>query len=94
MVDYRAAIQKCRPKFTVLTDLTNYRPGSSEVQKVHSDIAKMDTAFDIRKIARVVGETPLGGMQVERIVKTEVKYPSKNFNTFTEAEKYLDSEID
>lgn len=92
--EYRDAIQKCRPGFTVLTDLTNYIPGSSEAQKIHSDIAKMDDEADIRKIARVIGETPLGGMQVGRIVKIEAKYPSENFKTYEEAEEYLDSETD
>jgi len=85
--EYRKAIEKCRPGFTVLVDVTKYKPGSEEVQKVHAEAS-------VSRVARVVGKTPLGGMQLNRISRTVGNYPAKNFATFEEAEAYLDGEID
>jgi len=92
--EYRKAIEKCRPGFTVLVDVTKYKPGSEEVQKVHAEASKMDAEAGVSKVARVVGKTPLGGMQLNRISRTVGNYPAKNFATFEEAEAYLDGEID
>ena len=92
--DYREAIAKCRPGFTVLTDAAKYAPGSPEVQKIHGEIVKMDAAAGVSKVARVVGETPLGGMQIIRIAGTENEYPSKNFRTLKEAVAYIDDETE
>lgn len=92
--EYEKAIAQCRPGFTVLADVSKYRPGSPEVQKVHAEAAKMAADAGVKKVARVVGETPLGGMQIDRIAKTEGHYPSAHFVTMEEAEAYLDSEED
>jgi hypothetical protein len=92
--EYEKAIEKCNPGFTVLADVSKYRPGSPEVQKVHAEAAKMATDAGVKKVARVVGETPLGGMQIDRITKTEGHYPSAHFVTMEEAEAYLNREGD
>ncbi len=89
---YAEAIQKCRPGFTVLADVSKYRPGAAEVQEVHGEAAKLAEAAGVNKVARVIGDKPLGGMQIDRIARTEATYEARNFATFEEAEDYLDGE--
>ena len=92
--EYRELIKNCRRGFTVLTDLVNFIPGSHDVQEIHAEMVKMDSAAGVSKIARVVGETPLGGMQIRRIARSEGGYPSANFATKEDAELYLDKDAD
>ena len=92
--EYKKAIEKCRPGFTVLVDVSKYKPGTPEVQKIHAEASKMDAEAGVSKVARVVGKTPLGGMQLNRIAKTVGKSPAKNFATFEEAEAFLNGELD
>jgi nucleotide-binding universal stress UspA family protein len=88
---YGEAIAGCRPGFTVLADVTRYKPGAAEVQEVHAEAVKLAEEAGVRAVARVVGETPLGGMQIDRIARTEAGYEARNFATYDEAEAFLDS---
>ncbi len=87
---YRDAIKRCKAGFTVLADVSRYKPGVPEVQKVHAEAVKMAERAGVSRVARVVGETPLGGMQIDRIAKSEGRYQSQNFQTVEEAERFLD----
>ena len=88
--EYRRAIKQCQPGFTVLTQAVNYKPGSSEVQAIVASMVKIAESAGCRKVARVVGDKPLGCMQIDRIAKSVTKYPAKHFQTLEEAEAYLD----
>ena len=88
--EYAEAIKQCRPGFTVLVDVSNYMPGSEEVQKIHKDAAHVAESHFVGKVARVVGDTPLGGMQIERIVKHEAEYGTRHFRSIEDAEDFLD----
>ncbi len=91
--DYRNAIEQCQPGFTVVTDAINYKPGTPEVQEIIASMTKMAGEAGCGKVARVVGNKPLGGMQIDRLSKEqEAGYTSRNFETIEEAEAYLDSE--
>ena len=90
--EYKDAIAKVRPGFTVVTYAEEYTPGGAEVQKIVGEMTKMAEDGGVRKVARVVGETPLGGMQINRLAKVKTKYPARHFRTTEEAEAYLDSE--
>ena len=92
--EYGNAIAKCHRGFTVLTYAAGYKPGSAEVQKIHADCIKMDAVAGVRKVARVVGETPLGGEQIRRLSTAVREYRAENFKTTAEAEAYLDRESD
>ncbi len=87
---YGEAIAKCRPGFTVLADLSRYKPGTAEVQAIHAEAVKLAAEGGVSRVARYVGESPLGGMQVNRIAKSEGGYLSANFHTLAEAEAFLD----
>ncbi|HHS14271.1 MAG TPA: hypothetical protein ENN03_10975 [bacterium] len=91
---YREAIGRCVPGFTVLADVSAYRPGSEEVQKIHEACVLMADKGGVSRVARVVGGTPLGGMQIQRIAREKTSYQSANFETVEEAEAFLDREMD
>lgn len=87
--DYEGAVAKCRPGFTVLTNAIKYKPSKEDVQEIHTSMARMDEDAGRRKVARVVGDKPQGGMQITRIVKAEAAYPTEHFRTGDEVEAYL-----
>lgn len=90
--DYRAAVARCKPGFTVLTDVADYKPGSREVQDIVVSCAEIDGNAGCRRVARVVGNKPLGGMQIDRLASSVATYPARHFSTIEEAEAYLDSD--
>ena len=88
--EYKKALLQTQPRFTVLADVSKYRPGTPEVQAIHSEAVHNADIAGVAKVARIVGETPLGGMQINRIAKRDTSYPSANFATVEQAEAYLD----
>lgn len=88
---YKEAISQCTPGFTVVTFAQDYKPGTPEVQDVVRNMTRMAQDAGCRKVARVVGRTPLGGMQINRIAKSQTTYPSRHFATVEDADAYLDS---
>ena len=90
--DYRNAIRQCRPGFTVITHAIGYKPGTPEVQDIVTTMTKMAEDAGCSKVARVVGNKPLGGMQIDRIAKTVTTYPSRHFESVEDAHAYLDSD--
>jgi hypothetical protein len=91
---YREAIEKARPRFTVLTYAESFKPGTKGVQAIVARMVQMAGEAGCRKVARVIGENPLGAMQIDRLAKTGRSYESKHFTTAREAETYLDAEDD
>ena len=90
--DYREALAKTRPGFTVLSDVRAFMCSSSDVQRNHAEAIKMDAEAGVKKVARVVGTTPLAGFQIKRISRAREAYESENFVTVDEAESYLDGD--
>jgi hypothetical protein len=86
---YIEAMQKCEPGFSVLVDVSQYKPGAAAIEPVHARVAHAAKAAKIGRVARVVGSSPLGGMQIDRIVRTETDREAKHFATREEAEAYL-----
>jgi len=87
---YKEAIDSCIPGFTVLADVSAYKPGSGEVQQVHEEAIRLAEDAGVSKVARMVGEKPLGGMQIGRIARTKGHYESAHFETVEDAEEFLD----
>jgi hypothetical protein len=90
--EYRLAVAECEPGFTVLTVASDYKPGSQEVQDIVLSMSECDEHAGCRKVARVIGNNHLGGMQIDRLVKSVATYPAQHFETVAEAEVYLDAE--
>jgi hypothetical protein len=74
--------------------VSRYVPASEEVQIIHAEVARIAKKAGVGRVARVIGEKPLGGMQIRRITKNSGGYESRNFVTREEAEDYLDGDID
>ena len=89
---YRDAIKHAKPGYTVLTYAAGYKPGGPEVQEIVSRMTQMAGETGCRKVARVIGATPLGAMQIRRLAESATKYESQHFKTEQEAEEYLDKE--
>lgn len=87
---YRDAITNCASGFTVLADISRYKPGAGEVQAIHAEAVRLAEEAGVSRVARFIGDTPLGGMQIDRISKTEGHYESANFDSLEEAEAFLD----
>jgi len=87
---YRDAIARAQSGFTVVTYTEGYRPGGPEVQEIVTRMVRMAEQGGCRKVARVVGKSPLGAMQINRLARSETTYPSRHFVTEIEAEAYLD----
>jgi hypothetical protein len=92
--DYKEAVARTQPGFTVLSDVRAFKCSSEDVQQNHAEAVKMDAEAGVKKVARVVGKTPLAGYQIKRISQVVENYESKNFATLEEAESYLDGDDD
>ena len=90
--DYKAAVARTRPGFTVLSDVRDFKCASEDVQQQHAEAIKTDAEAGVKKVARVVGSSPLAGFQLRRISEIVEDYPSRNFETLAAAERYLDSD--
>ena len=90
--DYKEAVAQTRPGFTVLSDVRGFRCSTEDVQQNHAEAIKVDAEAGVKKVARVVGSTPLAGFQIKRISQNLENYKSENFDTLEEAESYLDSD--
>jgi hypothetical protein len=80
--DYKAAVAQTRP----------FKCSTEDVQQHHAEAIKADAEAGVKKVARVVGSTPLAGFQIMRISRIVEDYRSRNFETLEEAESYLDSD--
>jgi len=88
---YRDAINQAKPGFTTVTLAEDFQPGTPEVQTIVQEMTEMAANRGISHVARVVGETPIGGMQINRLAKVRTTFPAKHFRTVEEAEDYLDN---
>ncbi len=89
---YADAVDKCSPNFTVLNNVAELRPCISEVQEILKEITDIAHQSGVGKVARIVGETPIAGLQIDRISKSESHYHGESFKSIDEAEAYLDGE--
>jgi hypothetical protein len=90
--DYRNAIAQAKPGYTVLTYAEGYKPGGQEVQDIVAGMVRMAEESGCSKVARVIGRSPLGAMQINRLARSSTTYESQHFKTEREAEEYLDAE--
>jgi hypothetical protein len=57
-------------------------------------MVEMASRGGCRKAARVSSASVLGPVQMARIASSHASYPSRHFETWAEAEAYLDAETD
>jgi hypothetical protein len=89
---YRDAIAAVGPGYTVLSYFKDFTPGTQEVADLFAAMVEMASRGGCRKAARVSSGSVLGPLQMSRIATSHASYPSRQFETWAEAEAYLDSE--
>ena len=87
---YRKAIAEVGAGYTVLSYFKDFTPGTQEVADVFSEMVTMASRAGCRKAARVSSGSLLGPLQMGRVAKGTSSYPSRHFETWEEAEAYLD----
>ena len=86
-----AATRKLKTGYDVITDITDFKPGTQEVAK---DIERVQAHFlksGAKRGVRVVGGNAASSMQFARVAK-QAGFESCNVATLPEAEKLLDAE--
>lgn len=91
---YRDAIAAAGPGYTVLSYFKDFTPGTREVADLFASMVEMASKGGCRKAARVTSGSVLGPLQMGRIAISHASYPSRQFESWAEAEAYLDSEAD
>ena len=89
---YRSAIKEVGSGYTVLSYFKDYKPVGPEIQEVISEMIRMASDAGCRKAARVGGSSVLGPLQLNRLAKTKANYPHDQFETWEDAEAYLDTD--
>ena len=92
--DYERAIAEVGPGYTVMSYFKNFTPGTKEIEDVFISMINMASEGGCRKAARLSSESVLGPLQMERLAKVRSSYPSREFDSWEEAEAYLDSDED
>ena len=85
-----AATQKLKPNYDVITDITQFKPGTAEVAK---DIERVQQHFmksGARQGVRIMGQNSASGMQFTRVGKIS-GFQSTSVATLAEAEALLNS---
>jgi hypothetical protein len=88
---YRDAIARVGPGYTVLSYFKDFTPGTQEVADLFASMVDMASAGGCRRAARVSSGSVLGPLQMSRIATSHASYPSRQFETWDEAEAYLDA---
>lgn len=88
---YREAIGRVGRGYTVLSYFRDFTPGTQEVADLFAAMVEMATQGGCRKAARVSSGSVLGPLQMSRIASAHAGYPSRQFESWAEAEAYLDT---
>lgn len=91
---YQGAIAEAGPGYTVLSYFKDFTPGTKQVADVFASMIEMASKGGCRKAARLSSESVLGPLQMSRLAKVRASYPSRQCETWEQAEAYLDSEAD
>jgi hypothetical protein len=87
---YRDAIASVGPGYTVLSYFRDFTPGTQEVANLFASMVEMASRGGCRKAARVSSGSVLGPLQMSRIAVSHGSYASRQFESWEEAQAYLD----
>ena len=90
VADIKAAIDKMKPGFTILTDLRTMKPPTTEIGQLHVEAQKSLVEGGLSKTAEVVGSAILLEMQLKKYAQTS-SMSKAEFESVEEAEAWLDS---
>jgi hypothetical protein len=89
---YSDAIARVGPGYTVLSYFKDFTPGVAEVAELFASMVELASRGGCRKAARVSSGSVLGPLQMSRIAATHANYASRQFETWEEAEAWLDAD--
>lgn len=90
--DLKAALGKLKPGFTVLTDLREMKPPTTEVGHLHMQAHQLIVESGVSKTAEVIGSAILIEMQIKKFTQGS-SLSKAEFDTIEEAEAWLDANI-
>jgi hypothetical protein len=91
---YERAITSVGRGFTVLSYFKDFTPATTQVADVFTSMIALASQGGCRKAARVSSGSVLGPLQMSRLATSRAGYASRQFDTWAEAEDYLDSDQD
>ena len=91
---YRRAIAEVGPGYTVLSYFKDFTPGTKQIEEVFASMILMASQGGCRKAARLTSGSVLGPLQMSLLAKLRSTYPSRQCDTWEQAEAYLDSDQD
>lgn len=91
---YQRAIAEVGPGFTVVSYFKDFTPAVPEVADVFTSMIELATKGGCRKAARVTSGSVLGPLQMSRLATPRAGYTSCQFESWSEAEAYLDDDRD
>jgi hypothetical protein len=89
---YSEAIARVGPGYTVLSYFKDFTPGVTEVAELFAAMVDLASRGGCRKAARVSSGSVLGPLQMSRIATGHANYPSRQFESWEEAEAWLDAD--
>ncbi len=89
---YRNAIKEVGSGYTILSYFSEYKPVGPEIQEVISEMIQMASNGGCRKAARVGGNSVVGTLQLRRLSQAKANYPHEDFETWEDAEAYLNTD--
>jgi hypothetical protein len=90
LTDLKAALDKLKPGFTILTDLRTMKPPTTDIGHLHMEAQQLVTESGVNKTAEVLGKAILIEMQLRKFGQGTSAIKAE-FDTPEEAEAWLDS---
>ena len=85
-----AELQKLKPGFDVINDISSFKPASAQVTEKIVGVQRLVKESGVRRVIRVVGQGGLAATQLARTGK-EAGYGADTVATGEDAEKALDA---
>lgn len=87
--DWSKAVGLTRPGFSVLIDLRTMITHPQELNSLHQEAHTLVMKAGVKKVANVMPFDKIAYLQIQSL-EEGTNLPTKNFNTFEEAEQWLD----
>lgn len=87
--DWKKTLSHLKSGFTLLTDATEMKVHPPEVKEVHAKAQDLIIGFGVKQVAEVLSNV-FSTAQLDSVA-SDTTMPKKNFKSWEEAERFLDS---
>jgi hypothetical protein len=84
----KALMQQLQPGFSMISDISTFKPATQEAAELIKQAAMMAAEFKVGRVIRVVGQSQIAAMQLNRVTKDA--YSVDMAGSIEEAEKMLE----